>query len=56
MENRLTARQLAEVLDKHENTIGNWKKAGMPHKMFMGRPYYDLEEVKAWINGETKEE
>lgn len=55
MSKLLSATKLADQLGLHRNTIGKWKKKGMPCSMVNGRPYYRVEEVQEWIEQQTEE-
>lgn len=57
-EKLVTTKELAEILQVHENTLYNWaREQDMPRlKLGHNRVRYDLDEVMNWIKERNKGE
>ena len=51
-----TTKEMAEILNVHENSLFNWAKEGMPrYKLGSNAVRYDIEEVLEWVRTRGEE-
>lgn len=54
MQEYLTTKELEAILKVNRQSIFNYRKQGMPYKKLNRAVRFDLEEVKEWINSNSK--